>query len=150
MEEETKELTSERPETVLDEAEKAELSLKERKQRFVDVFCDEVYNGLDPYEAAKVAKQASNLTGSPFHIIKGLTADIIENSRTRLVMVLPKMNKKLDYVSDNPEDPGSKRILETVTLVMDRAGLDKKETTEVQLKLPDGIAILPSKNYIKE
>jgi len=121
-------------------ANKTELTTQE--QQFVDLLFDG--SSMRHPDEAKV------LAGYPqdypyLSIIKRVKEVLIERYDDFLAAYAPKGLKGLMDVIDSPETPGTALRLKAVTELLDRAGVVRKEKTEVEKQAPSYIFYLPNK-----
>lgn len=127
----------------------------QQQQIFIDVFVLECLNkGTEYHTAALMAKEAAGYADSVgvWNIMntEGVKKGIVEACQSYLTSELPKATRKVIELLDDPTKEGSRRILEVASSIMDRVGLIKKESVEMDIKAPDGVVLLPAKNKDKE
>lgn len=125
--------------------------LNAQQELFVDVFIEEtIVNGTEYFTAARKAKEAAGYAPSihAYHFLNNsrIAEEITKRCQQIMAMQLPKTVRKVESVLDDPTQAGSRRILEAAAMIMDRAGLVKKDVTELEIKAPDGVVLLPAKN----
>jgi hypothetical protein len=95
-------------------------------------------------EAKKFAGYSENTPVST--IIKSVKDLILEEMNLRLAQMAPKLLNGLDTVLDEPSMPGADTLLKAISQGLDRVGIVKVDKSTMEVKAPDGILILPSKN----
>jgi hypothetical protein len=120
----------------------AERQLTELQERFLDLlFSDEYLNR--PREAATAAGYSPK---SPlFIIMRGVKDVIVGRIESYLMFNAPKSVKSIVDVLDNPHQVGAKTKLDAAAMLLDRAGIVKRERIEVDVKSTNSVLILPSK-----
>lgn len=122
-------------------------SLRIKQAVFLDVYFEEIQKGVKYLEAAKIAKDAAGYhpNTSIFAIAETLKDEIVKRCQHKVALGLPSTVLKVEGVLEDPTQPGSKVILDAAQMLMDRAGLSKKEQLEVEVKAPDGVILIPAK-----
>lgn len=118
------------------------MSLNERQLKFLEIFFSEEHFG-DALAATKGAGYSENTP--PSAVLRGLREEILERLDLYLVQNSPKALKKVLDVLDNPEAKGNKATMEAAAMILDRAGITKKERQEVTIKAPNGLFFIPKK-----
>lgn len=125
--------------------EKKELSTQEM------LFLDCLFDGSD-VRHPDIAKQ---MAGYPkdypvVKIIKSVNKELIERCDNFLALYAPNGVIGLIQLLNEPETPGSKLKLQTIIELLDRAGVVKKEKSEVAQASQNFMFVLPSKTPIIE
>lgn len=125
--------------------EKKELSPREQ------LFLDYLFDG----EEVRHPEEAKRIAGYPkdypvMKIIKDINKELLERCDNYLALYAPNGVMGLIQLLNEPETPGSKLKLQTIIELLDRAGVVKKEKTEVAQQAPNFVFVLPSKVEIKE
>ena len=120
---------------------KKELTVKQ--QGFLDHL---VATGGDPKEAAVLAGYAENGHWQVAHALKN---EIIELASNILAQSAPKAAMKLvDIMDSNIPIPQASVRIQAAQTILDRIGLGKKDTLEINHKVEGGLFILPAKEEI--
>ena len=120
---------------------KKELTVKQ--QGFLDHL---VNTGGDPKEAAVLAGYAENGHWQVAHALKN---EIIELASNILAQSAPKAAMKLvDIMDSNTPIPQASVRIQAAQTILDRIGLGKKDTLEINHKVEGGLFILPAKEEI--
>ena len=120
---------------------KKELTVKQ--QGFLDHL---VNTGGDPKEAAVLAGYAENGHWQVAHALKN---EIIELASNILAQSAPKAAMKLvDIMDSNAPIPQASVRIQAAQTILDRIGLGKKDTLEINHKVEGGLFILPAKEEI--
>ena len=120
---------------------KKELTVKQ--QGFLDHLVD---TGGDPKEAAVLAGYAENGHWQVAHALKN---EIIELASNILAQSAPKAAMKLvDIMDSNTPIPQASVRIQAAQTILDRIGLGKKDTLEINHKVEGGLFILPAKEEI--
>ena len=120
---------------------KKELTVKQ--QGFLDHLVD---TGGDPKEAAVLAGYAENGHWQVAHALKN---EIIELASNILAQSAPKAAMKLvDIMDSNAPIPQASVRIQAAQTILDRIGLGKKDTLDVNHKVEGGLFILPAKEEI--
>jgi len=120
---------------------KKELTVKQ--QGFLDHL---VNTGGDPKEAAVLAGYAENGHWQVAHALKN---EIIELASNILAQSAPKAAMKLvDIMDSNTPIPQASVRIQAAQTILDRIGLGKKDTLDVNHKVEGGLFILPAKEEI--
>ena len=120
---------------------KKELTVKQ--QGFLDHLVD---TGGDPKEAAVLAGYAENGHWQVAHALKN---EIIELASNILAQSAPKAAMKLvDIMDSNTPIPQASVRIQAAQTILDRIGLGKKDTLDVNHKVEGGLFILPAKEEI--
>jgi len=120
---------------------KKELTVKQ--QGFLDHLVD---TGGDPKEAAVLAGYAENGHWQVAHALKN---EIIELASNILAQSAPKAAMKLvDIMDSNIPIPQASVRIQAAQTILDRIGLGKKDTLDVNHKVEGGLFILPAKEEI--
>jgi len=83
-------------------------------------------------------------------LVRKLNKEIINRGDDYLALHSPIALNGLMNVMNNPTEPGSKIRLQAVIELLDRAGVVKKDKTEISQDAPNYIFVLPSKKPITE
>lgn len=115
------------------------------------LFLDYLFDGAE----VRHPEEAKVMAGYPkdypvMRIIKAVNKDLIERCDHYLSLYAPNGVVGLIQLLNEPETPGSKLKLATIIEILDRAGVVKKEKTEVAQVAPNFMFVLPSKVEIKE
>lgn len=118
--------------------------LTDKQQLFLDtLFNEELNPDMCPKIARDVAGYVDNV--SVTSIISGIKASLQDDMQSFFLSNSPAAAKKIiSIMSDKNPSPNSDRVLSAASQILDRAGVSKKDKQEVELKLPDGIVILPA------
>ena len=120
---------------------KKELTVKQ--QGFLDHL---VNTGGDPKEAAVLAGYAENGHWQVAHALKN---EIIELASNILAQSAPKAAMKLvDIMDSNIPIPQASVRIQAAQTILDRIGLGKKDTLDINHKVEGGLFILPAKEEI--
>ena len=120
---------------------KKELTVKQ--QGFLDHLVD---TGGDLKEAAALAGYAEN---GYWHVARALRNEIIELASSILAQSAPKAAMKLvDIMDSNTPIPQANMRLQAAQTILDRIGLGKKDTLDINHKVEGGLFILPAKEEI--
>lgn len=122
-----------------------ELEIKEQ------LFLDFLFDGdkvRHPDEAKVMAGYPSDYPA--MKIVKAVSKELLERCDTYLALYAPQGVIGLIQLLSEPETPGSKLKLQVIIEMLDRAGVVKKEKTEVQQQAPNFMFVLPSKVQITE
>lgn len=99
---------------------------------------------IDNPRAAATA--AGYSTKTPItQIMLGLKEEIIKKTDEYIVLHAPKSARAVVDVLSNPSQQGAKTKLEASGMILDRAGITKKERVEVEVKTTNAVLILPTK-----
>jgi hypothetical protein len=120
--------------------------LTEQELLFLELLFDE---DLNPWCDPEVARDGAGYpkTVSAKQLMRKLKPLMQEDTQSYLLTKAPLAAKILTDVlkSDNPS-PSVDKLISAATQVLDRAGITKKDKQEVEVKVPDGILILPALN----
>lgn len=122
--------------------------LTEQQAIFLEVYFQEVYHEKkDRKKAAIVARDAAGYSEntSPSVILAALKHELLDRSIEELASILPKALSTVEEGIDNPTKQGGARALNAALALLDRAGLTKKEQSEVTVKQPEGLIVIPPK-----
>lgn len=120
----------------------SERELTEKQLKFIElIFLPEYTN--------KVKQAALDAGYSPatdtYAIMYTLKEEILTRMDYYLAQHAPQcVNRVLDVLI-NPEQKGAKSVLDAAAMILDRAGISKKERIEVEHKAASGVLILPAK-----
>lgn len=122
--------------------------LSEQQKIFLDAYFELIQSGMDRHAAAREAHTLAgySVNSRPIDILRPLKEHIVERAIEELSMVLPTTVRKVEGVMNDPMQEGSKTILEAAASIMDRAGVIKKQQSEVTIRQPEGIIVLPPKD----
>lgn len=125
----------------------AENSNKERQEKFVALYWEAVEEGVPEKLALELAKKdAGYAESTPLSsILKTIGEDLVSHANLEVKLMLPKATKSLKSVLDDPEQKGAANAIAASASVYDRAGVLKKESKEVNITMPTGIAFMPPK-----
>lgn len=110
--------------------------------RFLELLFDDERK-LTPRQAANEAGYSKGT--SITQVMESVKDEILKRVDTFLALNAPSSVFKVAEVMHNPIMPGAKNALAAAQILLDRAGLVKKEKVEVQHTVPNGILILPAK-----
>jgi len=121
--------------------------LTEQQELFLDTFLEEAFGGTDQALAAVIAKNTAGYaeTYSVDKILNTVKDELIKRCQGRLTLSTPKAINEVAMVLMDPTKDGSRRTLEAATIILDRAGITKKEQVEVDIKTDNGIVLIPAK-----
>lgn len=126
------------------------MSASEQQKTFVSVFLEEGKRTGNYAEAADKAKEVAGYSPNTkfSHIIDSENVKnlFLEGVSVELLRIVPKLLHRLEQVIDTPAMPGAKNIIAAAATLLDRGGVTKVEKSEVEVKVPDGVLILPPKN----
>lgn len=113
----------------------------EKRERMLELLPEHNYN---PIEAAKAAGYAD-----PYSAVKGARKQLIEVAENMLATAAPQAVFKMieALTSDKPIPQGNIR-LKAAESILDRTGLGKKETVDVNHKTTGGVFLFPDKKPI--
>lgn len=119
--------------------------LTEQEQLFLDYLFDgDVIR--HPNEAKQLAGYAKDYPLSK--ILKNINKELVERCDNYLTLYAPKGVVGLLNIINDPNEPGTKIRLQAITDLLDRAGVVKKEKSEVMQAQPNFMFVLPSKTSI--
>tara|TARA_B100001063_G_scaffold105688_1_gene98635 strand:+ start:5083 stop:5535 length:453 start_codon:yes stop_codon:yes gene_type:complete len=123
-------------------AEKKNRQLTEKQQKFLDALV--VHNG-NP----KVAAEVAGYSGNYYQVLKSLKDEVINLAEDVLVQHAPRAAFKLVEVmeSDKPIAQANNKLQAAQTL-LDRVGIAKTDTLNVNHQASNGIFIMPDKKEI--
>lgn len=120
--------------------------LSNQELLFLEILFDESFN---PYCDPEIAKQGA---GYPDHVsaktlMRKLKSVMQEDVQGYLLTKAPLAAKVLtDILRDGNPSPAVDKLISAATQILDRSGVTKKDKQEVEIKVPDGILILPALN----
>lgn len=118
--------------------------LTPKQQAFLDALFDSNQADGDLNEAKKLA--GYDKTTKVGDVIAGLRDEILERARDSLIANTVNSTKELIGLVKNPNQLGGVVKLNAIKELMDRAGLQKVEKSEVSVSGEGGIFILPAKS----
>lgn len=125
--------------------ESKELSLQE------SLFLDFLFDGAEVRHPDLAKQMAGYPKDFPVaKILKNINKELIERCDNYLALHAPNGVIGLIQLLNEPETPGSKLKLQTIIELLDRAGVVKKEKSEVTQASPNFMFVLPSKTQINE
>jgi hypothetical protein len=118
-----------------------------KKEKFIAVFWEAVENNIPEREALKIAKLEAGYVDSMSlsNILSQIEEDLLRHANLEIKLALPKAISKLKGVLDDPEQKGATNVIAASASVLDRAGVVKKESKEVNITMPSGVAFMPPK-----
>lgn len=122
--------------------------LTEQQKIFLEVYFQECYINGHRKQAGNIAKQAAGYSeNTNTHLILASVKDaLVERCTHELAAILPKALSELERIMEDPSAKiGSDRALKAALELLDRAGLTKKEQSEVTIKQPEGLIVIPPK-----
>lgn len=122
----------------------------EQQLSFVEHYLELSKDNENYDEVAKLAREAAGYsnTAKINTIVDSVKELILDGINLRLAKMLPKLLNKMEHAIDNPAEPGAKNAIAAVMTLLDRGGIVKVEKSEVNIKAPDGVLILPSKQQV--
>lgn len=119
----------------------------EQQEAFISAFAEAVKGGLPKEEALRAAKTAAGYheTYSIPQILKHLGPAWVEFANRELNLAIPEAIDGIISVLRDPESRGGTNKLAAAASLLDRAGIGKKETKDINISMPTGIAIMPPK-----
>lgn len=117
--------------------------LTPKQQAFLDVLFDPEQANGDLGEAKKLA--GYDKTTKISDIIAGVRDEILEKARDQLIANTVLGTKELINLVKNPNQVGGGVKLNAIRELLDRAGVQKVEKSEVSVSAEGGIFILPAK-----
>jgi hypothetical protein len=119
----------------------------EKKKLFVEAYAEAVQNGVPQKEALRLAKAEAGYheNYSINIILRGLGPEWVEYAQRELNLTIPTAIKGIVDVLNLPDEKGSANKLAAAASLLDRAGIGKKETRELNVTMPSGIAFMPQK-----
>lgn len=128
--------------------DKKKKELTDLQKKFLDCLMDDEHRG-NIRKAMKTAGYADTVPSSS--VLKSLHEEITELAKQTIaahsgVAVFATLD-----ILDNPAALGAANKLNAAKSILDRAGVHKKEDTDVNLKVPtNGLVILPAKEYDRD
>ena len=99
--------------------------------------------GGDVKHAAELAGYAE---GTHYTVVKALKTEILDIATNILALNAPKAASKLIQIMDSPEPiPQANMRIQAAQTILDRVGLGKKDTLDVNVNTTGGIFVLPTK-----
>lgn len=119
----------------------------EKKQKFVEAFADARENGVPEKEALKMALLEAGYSDTTrlSVVLKGMGDEFIQYGDMKLKLKIPTAVSAIEEVFNDPDNRGNPNRLAAAASVLDRAGVLKKESREVTVQMPSGIAFMPAK-----
>ena len=118
-----------------------ELTVKQKD--FLDYL---VETGGDPKKAAELAGYAQN---GHWQVVKALKHEIIDLASNILAQSAPQAAMKLvDIMDSDAPIPQASVRMQAAQTILDRTGLGKKDSLDVNHKVEGGLFILPAKEEI--
>ena len=116
-------------------------NLTEKQEKFLDALSGEAQGDI------KAALQVAGYEDTSYYaVVKSLRQEIIDTANTILAHSAPKAAKKLVDVLESDEPiPQVNAKLQAAQTLLDRVGVAKKESINVNHNHSDGIFILPDK-----
>lgn len=117
--------------------------LSEREKAFLDAVFDPVRNPKNDLNKAKT------LAGYPedvslVSIIRNIKLCLQEDVQSFLLTKAIRASQVLEEImNDENPLPGSDKVIQAALQILDRAGITKKDKSEINIKAPDGVVILP-------
>lgn len=124
--------------------------ITEQESRFLALLFEVDENGVGHHpEAAKL------LAGYPKDypittLVRKINKELTTRGDDYLALYSPAAIRGLIAVMNDPTEPGAKVRLQAVADLLDRAGITKKEKSEVEIVSPNFMFIIPSKKPIDE
>ncbi len=114
------------------------------------VFIDALFDG----SKLRHPTEAKRLAGYPedypvIKIVSNISEQLIKNYDNALLLAAGKAVLGLIDVMENPLEPGAKVKLQAIAEILDRAGVVKKDKTEVAPVQQHFMFVLPSKETTK-
>lgn len=117
-----------------------------------NLFLDLLYEDGLPVDLLKAAKVAYDKAGyvnkdraAVYRIVRKLKKEIIERNIEYMVLHSAECINALQDIVRTPTRPGADTIIKAANSILDRGGFGKKETQDVELKVSQGIVVLPAK-----
>jgi len=121
-------------------------NLTDMQERFLDVLFGEARG--NPREAAKIAGYSDH---SYPKVVRNLRKEITELAENHLSTHSAKAATRLtDLLDEDGTTPHSNIRLAAANSILDRVGLGKKDSLDVNMKAMHGIFILPAKDGINK
>lgn len=122
--------------------------LSERNKLLLDLIYDEGLPDNMVHRVNEVKVQAGYAaTTSPYSLINNLKDEIVDRNLYFMALYSAAAINRLKEVIEKPTTPGADNIIKAANSLLDRAGLGKKETQEVEIRADQGIVILPAKRH---
>lgn len=120
--------------------------LTDQEILFIELLFNEQAN---PEMDAEFAKREAGYPESVSvqKLLRKLKPALQDDTQNYLLSKAPLAARALTKVlnMDNPS-PAADKVLSAAAQILDRAGISKKEKQEVEIKVPEGIVILPALN----
>ena len=117
-------------------------NLTDMQERFLDVLFTEAQG--NPREAARIAGYSEH---SYPKVVRNLKKEIIELAETHLSTHSAKaVNRLITLLDEDGTTPQASIRLAAANSILDRVGLGKKDSLDVNMKAMHGIFILPAKD----
>lgn len=122
----------------------------EKKKIFVEELALAIDNHVPLKDAVEIAKAAAGYSENTraSRIVASLKSEILEEADNQLKLLTFKAIKSLDSILDDPDKRGASNAIAASASILDRAGVTKKESKEVNITAPHGIAFMPAKKEI--
>jgi hypothetical protein len=121
-------------------------NLNEKQTRFLDLlYSDGIPN--DIIEKAKEIKEEAGYAEntSVYQLLRVLKDEIVKRNVDFMTIDSGSSINAIVDVRRNPTNPGAETVLKAANSLLEKSGLGKKETLEVEHKIPNGLVILPAK-----
>ena len=121
--------------------------MTEKKAKFVEAFWEAIDNGVEERMALNIARLEAGYSDKTdmSAILKTIDLELLSKANIEIKLARPKAIRRIKSVLNDPEAKGATNALAAAASVLDRAGLVKKESKEVNVTMPSGIAFMPHK-----
>lgn len=117
--------------------------LTEKQEKFLDLIFLPEY--LDNWKGAMLEAGYAETTRLVAILNDALAKEIIKKVDLHVVLNTPKSVGTILKVLNDPAMKGAKAALEAAAMLLDRAGISKKERLDIQHNVQSGVFILPVK-----
>ena len=132
------------PKSIVQQASKKNLTEKQEKllQLYWDSGC--TAKPLD------LAKEAGYTDTSVYAAVRSLSTEILKLAETKLISYAPAaVDNITEAITSDKPIPGIRDKLSASTTLLDRVGLGKKETLQVETKGSAGVFLMPMKKALE-
>ncbi len=127
-------------------AQSSDRNLTEKQEKLLQLF----WNSGCTASPLSLAEEAGYTATSIYAAVRNLSKEILKLTEAKLITHAPAAASAItDAITSTVPSPGIKDRLTAATTLLDRVGLGKKETLQVETKGQGGVFLIPVKKELE-
>ncbi len=127
-------------------AQSTDKNLTEKQEKLLQLY----WNSGCTANPLRLAEEAGYTATSVYAAVRALSKEILKLTEAKLITHAPAAASAItDAITSSVPLPGSKDRLAAATTLLDRVGLGKRETLQVETKGSGGVFLIPVKKALE-